>query len=142
MKLVRLEQYYMGNTYSTTKYVYRASDNIKLGDLVSGSQYIGVVIEDNVKPVLELNKYKDTYPCSREEAFKFLKETYLAKDANEYYKEYEKMRQRGGYEDPNYGWVSAYEMDDYGCDYEPTDPHNQIWAEKFANRILEKWKVA
>ena len=139
MKLVRLEQYYMGNTYPTTKYVYKAPDNIRIGDLVSGSNYIGKVIGDNVKPVLELSRYKDTYKCSREEAFKFLKETYLAREANDYYKEYEKIRQRGGYEDPNYGWVSAYEMDDYE-DFDPIDSHNQKWAEDFANRILEKWK--
>jgi len=140
MRLVRLEQYYMGNTYSTTKYVYKAADNIKVGDLVSGNNYIGIVIEDNVKPILELNRYKDTYKCDKEKAFKFLKETYLSKAANDYYNEYEKMRQRGGYEDPNYGWVSAYEMDDYE-DYDPIDSHHQIWAEKFANRVLEKWKI-
>ena len=141
MRLVRLEQYYMGNTYSSTKYVYKANENIKVGDLVSGPNYIGKVIEDNVQPVLELYKYKDTYPCSREKAFKFLKETYLAKDAYEYYKEYDRMRQHGGYEDPNYGWISAYEMDDYGCDYEPEDPHIQKWAENFANDVLKKWGV-
>ena len=141
MRLVRLEQYYMGNTYSTTKYVYKAADNIKVGDLVSGHEYIGVVIEDNVKPVLELNRYIDTYKCDREKAFEFLKETYLARDAYESYREYEKMLEHGGYEDPNYGWVSAYEMEDYACEYDRTDPHHQKWAEDFANRVLEKWKV-
>lgn len=140
MKLVRLEQYYMGNTYSTTKYVYNAPDDVKVGDLVSGYDYIGLVIEDNVKPILDLNRYKNTSKCDKEKAFKFLKETYLTREAYEYNKEYDKVCKCGGYEDPNYGWVSAYEMED--CGYDPIDPHNQKWAEDFANRVLEKWKVA
>ncbi len=140
MRLVRLEQYFIGNTSPSRKYVYKADNNIKKGDLVSGYNYVGIVIEDNVKPNMSDSRYKDTHPCNKEEAFKILKEGYLAQGEYESVREWDRIYRCGGYDDPNFGWVSVSEMDDYEDDIEE-DPQQQEWAEKWANNILKKWGV-
>lgn len=127
-KLVTLKQFFNGNSNPVCKYCYLLEDP-KIGMLVSDKEtYVGKVI--GIKDIDSEYKYKKTYVVNKETATKILEELIIDATYSDYLKEYEKLRDRGGYYDPNFGWCSVDELD--------IDEEQWFPSEKEINQYVEK----
>ena len=137
-KLVLLKQCFQGKYSFPSRYCY-LMENPKLNDLVSdGVSFVGKVIE--IREVDDSFEYKNVHEISKETAkillrrmrYEWLKECHR-ETINELIKDYDRDFRRGGFEDPNLGWVSFADEDidfeEMEQDYEPTEKELNNYVE-------------